>query len=76
MTECLKTARYAHESFKSFRKHLNKIIKLSYTPLTFRFKKPNDDIVYKYTLVIETLNYTQWSGVDLGFLEGEAKSRY
>ncbi len=55
---CDKMANYAFEQLKtaeSSHKDLNLYIERSPLSLTIRFRKPNDDIIFKYSLSCETL---------------------
>jgi len=58
--ECLSMVEYACQKLEDLQKKIEKPdIWLAHTPktLSIRFRKPKDEIVYKYTLAVETLNY-------------------
>jgi len=59
VVKSLFVADYARKKLEELQKTLNIDIWLSYTPLilSIRFRKPKDEIVHKYTLAVETLNY-------------------
>ena len=53
VVNCLRLVAYTYEELKKFPQD----IWLKYSPLTLsiRFKKPNDEITYKYSLAVETI---------------------
>ena len=55
VVHCLALTEYTFNQLKK----MNKEIWLQYTPLTLsiQFKKPNDEITYKYSLAVETMPY-------------------
>ena len=65
MLHCLELTKYAKEELKKLEKERGEDLWLAHSSLALsvRFKKPNDDIVYKYTLANETLTLDTKDGV-------------